>query len=258
MSHLNASCHMWMSHVTCEWVMSHVNASCHVWMSYVTCEWVMSHATCDWVMSHSKFVSRLCYVRSVSSCEWGMSHVNETCHTWMRHVTCEWGMSNVNESYHMWMSYARCDWVVLHMKESCHMWKSHIAHISLVSSPRTHTPTHTDTHTRARTHRHTHTHTQTHTHAHTRTLDRHTTEAKKLNLKIIIESRLKKSVHPWERCGYFSNKRVFSVEFSLQGPSSNWFLWKRTNSSAVMHTWSWRGRHAASAWAWLLEANAER
>jgi len=27
------SCHMWMSHVTCEWVMSHVNESCHMWMS---------------------------------------------------------------------------------------------------------------------------------------------------------------------------------------------------------------------------------
>jgi len=28
-SHVNGSCHMWMSHVTCEWVMSHVDESCH-------------------------------------------------------------------------------------------------------------------------------------------------------------------------------------------------------------------------------------
>ena len=30
-------------HVTWEWVMSHVNESCHMWMSHVTCEWVTSH-----------------------------------------------------------------------------------------------------------------------------------------------------------------------------------------------------------------------
>jgi len=28
MSHMNESCHIWMSHVTYEWVMSHMNESC--------------------------------------------------------------------------------------------------------------------------------------------------------------------------------------------------------------------------------------
>jgi len=69
MSHMNESCHMWMSHVTCEWVMSHVNESCHIWMSHVTYGWVMSH-------------------------------MNESCHTWRSHVS--WmslneSPSNVNE-----------------------------------------------------------------------------------------------------------------------------------------------------------------
>ena len=41
--HVNESCHIWMSHVTCEWVMSHMNESCHIWMSHVTYEWVTSH-----------------------------------------------------------------------------------------------------------------------------------------------------------------------------------------------------------------------
>ena len=43
MSHVNESCHIGMSHVTCEWVMSHRNESCHMWMSHVTFEWITSH-----------------------------------------------------------------------------------------------------------------------------------------------------------------------------------------------------------------------
>jgi len=35
MSHINESCHIWMSRVICEWVMSHVIESCHIWMSHV-------------------------------------------------------------------------------------------------------------------------------------------------------------------------------------------------------------------------------
>jgi len=38
-THMNESCHIWMSHVTYEWVMSHMNESCHIWMSHVTYEW---------------------------------------------------------------------------------------------------------------------------------------------------------------------------------------------------------------------------
>jgi len=35
---MNESCHMWMRHVTYEWVMSHMNELCHIWMSHVTYE----------------------------------------------------------------------------------------------------------------------------------------------------------------------------------------------------------------------------
>jgi len=73
MPHMKESCHMCMSHVTCEWVLSHVNKSCHMWMSHVICEWVMSY-------------------------------VSESCHMWMSHVTCEWVMSHVNDSCPMWMN----------------------------------------------------------------------------------------------------------------------------------------------------------
>jgi len=70
MSHMNESCHIWMSHVTYEWVMSHMNESCHIWMIHVTYEWVMSHMT-----------------------EW--------CHIWMSHVTYAWVMSRMNEWCHV-------------------------------------------------------------------------------------------------------------------------------------------------------------
>jgi len=35
-------------------------------------------------------------------------------------------------------------------------------------------------------------------------------------------------------------------------------LWKRKNSIVLIHTWSWRSKHAASAQTCLREANAER
>jgi len=74
MSHMNGSCHIWMSRNAFEWVMSHINESCHLWMSHVTYEW-------------------------------DMSHMNESCPIWISHVRYEWVMSHMNESYHVWMSH---------------------------------------------------------------------------------------------------------------------------------------------------------
>jgi len=50
MSHMNESCHIWMSHVTYEWVMSHMNESCHIWTSHVTYECVIKaqRMFCAW------------------------------------------------------------------------------------------------------------------------------------------------------------------------------------------------------------------
>ena len=54
------------------------------------------------------------------------------------------------------------------------------------------------------------------------------------------------------------NKSANSLESSLQSISSNSFLWKQTNCSVVIQTWSWSGKPAAIARAGLWEANAER
>ena len=92
--HVNESCQIWKSHVTCEWVMSHVNVSCHIWMSHVTFEWAMS---C--IMRTCAFMS---HVDGHVTCEWVTSPVNESCHMWMSHVTFEWVMSHYYTCMHPW------------------------------------------------------------------------------------------------------------------------------------------------------------
>ena len=125
MSHMNESCHIWMSHVTYEWVMSHMNESCHIWMSHVTYEWVMSHTneSCHMWMSHV-------------ICEWVTSHTNESCHIWMSrathmHESCHIWMScatHMNESCHIWMGHVTYEWVMSHMNESCYLWMGHVTY----------------------------------------------------------------------------------------------------------------------------------
>jgi len=76
--------HICMSHVThmhdmalrelnltYEWVVSHMNESCHIWMSRVTYEWVVSHinkAYHPWMTRHSTWEKRyMGWLRLVSS-----------------------------------------------------------------------------------------------------------------------------------------------------------------------------------------------
>jgi len=133
-SHVNESCHIWMSHVThatlklfskawlrrarhvkyewvmahtihsrvtCERVMSHMNTSCPIWMSQ-SCPIWMSHGTYDTLSCHIR-TSHVTYEYVVSHMnESVMSHMNESCHIWMSHVTHEWVMSHMNESWHRW------------------------------------------------------------------------------------------------------------------------------------------------------------
>ena len=52
-------------------IMSHINESCHIWMS---------HVTHDWVMSQKSFYKRPTFATI-------MSHMNDSCHIWMSHLT---------------------------------------------------------------------------------------------------------------------------------------------------------------------------
>ena len=141
-----------LKHDTCEWVMSHINESCHMWMSHVTHQWVMSHVN---VRTRDERVTNYMWdERPAETCHMWMSHVThqkvmsyitwtpderpaEACHMWMSHVTREWVMSHVNESCHMWMSHmwmshVTCEWVMSHV-----IWMNHIImwHDSLIRVP---------------------------------------------------------------------------------------------------------------------------
>jgi len=77
-SHMNESCHIWMSHVTRECVtserhtMSHVNESCHM-RTYSHMTWLIHVFSCD--MTHSYVTYRRCSNtrRSHVTWEWVMS-----------------------------------------------------------------------------------------------------------------------------------------------------------------------------------------
>jgi len=136
---VNESCHMWMSHVTCEWVMSHVNESCHMWMSHVTCEWVMSymnesrhiwmsHVTYGWVMSHMYESCHVCisHVTYLLDLVGGSGRVGDSGFAWVkidsRFAVRVRGMSHTSESWHVRVSHAEYEWDVAHNSEIRHIW----------------------------------------------------------------------------------------------------------------------------------------
>ena len=53
--------------------------------------------------------------------------MNESCHTWMSHVTLAWCvMSHVNVSCHMWLGQVTHEWVMSHVKVSSHIWMGQV------------------------------------------------------------------------------------------------------------------------------------
>ena len=163
MSHVNESCHTWISHVIYGRVMSHVNESCHIRLSHSTHEWVTSHRCIYHVRAGASthFPRRfLCY-DTVDTFEKGMSHINRSCHsemschTWTSSVAYEWVLSRVTETCSIWTSrvthtfichvragalthvswLCTCGWVISHlngvishMNESCRIWMSHVTY----------------------------------------------------------------------------------------------------------------------------------
>jgi len=148
MSHINESCHIWISHVTYVWVLSHMNKSCHIWMSHVTYEWVMSHIheSCrmESVMSHrGKHTHR---VPGAHTAELVPCHIWLVYFTW--DVSCQVGAPMWHDTFPcapMWHDSFPCapmlhftfpcamtcsrstlsgKGVMSHVNESCHMWMS--------------------------------------------------------------------------------------------------------------------------------------
>jgi len=162
---------IWMSHGTYEWVMSHMNESCHIWLSHVihSCHIWMSHGTYKWVMVHMNESRHTCmshgtyewvmvrtsvlrstmrrsfikiyidepwYIwTSHGTYEWVMVHINESWCIWMSHGTYKWVMViyqsvmiHMHESRHIWMRHGASEWVLAHMNGSWYIWMSHGAH----------------------------------------------------------------------------------------------------------------------------------
>jgi len=157
-----------MGHVAHEWVMSHLNESCHIWMSHGTwinesCHKQTCHGTCEWVMSHMHkwyctgayitenvfrmhvWMGHVTHVRRMhlsslyecvvsqqrmshrnESCH--HSHLNESCHIWMSRIAREWEISNMKESRHTWISHVTHEWVISHVNGSFHTWMSPFTH----------------------------------------------------------------------------------------------------------------------------------
>jgi len=143
--------HIWISHVTYEWVLSHMNESCHIWMNHVQYEWVMSHMN----ESYHAWMSHVPYTREWSTNPKGvaivtyeqvMSHMNESCHIWV--------MSHINDSCCIWMGHVPCEscpiWVMshTHLQRSTNLQRvasvthervmSHMSHVTMIE------PCHTD------------------------------------------------------------------------------------------------------------------
>jgi len=135
MSHLNAPCHIWISHV-----MLHVNYSYHTWFIWVGslkiqvsfAEYSLFYRALLYVtyifkepthINHVWYASDVICVTSESAMSrvndsyhtWSMSHLNEPCHVWMNHV-----MSRVKNSCHVWL--------VSHLNQPYHTWMIRITH----------------------------------------------------------------------------------------------------------------------------------
>ena len=81
----------WNIIIFLEWVMAHFKCeheSFHIWIRHVTYDWVMARMN----ESYDVWMSHVAY-------EWVVSHINESRHTWMSHVTHDG--THMNETRHI-------------------------------------------------------------------------------------------------------------------------------------------------------------
>jgi len=134
---MNESCHVWMSHVTYQWVMSHM---IHSRKMPLIRDMTHSQTRVYLASWHDSFINASVWMPliqrqdTLASCRISMSHVTYVwmrgkihSRLWMSHVTCGWVMLRINESCHRLMSHVTyqcdmthwCEWVMLRSDESC-------------------------------------------------------------------------------------------------------------------------------------------
>jgi len=128
MSFCIISCHIWISHVTYEYVVSHMNESCHRQMPWASkCRW-QSHINASCHRRHA-WMGHVTYASVMS--HMNMSRMNHSCHIWICRVTYEWVMSQTNVlgvEVQMTITYKCVMSQTSRMNESCHVCISHVTY----------------------------------------------------------------------------------------------------------------------------------
>ena len=162
MSHMNESCHIWMSRFSYKCVLSHMTESYHtnrylaaLSASAYSMGSVTSHMN-ESYCAYSYLAARLIWMSHITH-EGVVSHMSESCHTWLSHVTykcilliwmsnithmvpsgvisvsifdlfhhvaCMWVVSRMNESVQIKMSHVPYEWIMSHIYVYVHISKS--------------------------------------------------------------------------------------------------------------------------------------
>jgi len=117
--------HIWMSHVTYEWVMSHMSEACRIWIRTPP-QWHFKLLASE--MWHDSIISDM--ARSYVTWLIRMWHDWFICATWLNHIWHGSFVSGITDSYVRYDSFICATWLV----PMCDMTQSYVRHDSFISA----------------------------------------------------------------------------------------------------------------------------